>query len=86
MKKWIKPVVACVIIIFLALAVYYSIPYVKLLYTQDGREVLNKKIQSFGAFAPLVFIGLEILQIVAAFIPGAPVEVLGGVLLEAFME
>ncbi len=84
MKKWIKPVAACVIIIFLALAVYYSIPYVKLLYTQDGREVLNKKIQSFGAFAPLVFVGLEILQIVAAFIPGAPVEVLGGVLFGSF--
>lgn len=56
------------------------IPFARLLCTEEGRAVIDAKVQSFGVFAPLAFIFIEILQIVAAFIPGAPVEVMSGVL------
>ena len=77
MKKKILYISA--IIIFIVL-LFLLIPFAKLLYTEDGRELINQKIQSFGSFAPIVFIAIEILQIVVAFIPGAPLEVLSGVL------
>lgn len=63
-----------------AVLLYYIIPLIKLIYTEEGRILLDEKIRSFGIFAPLIFIGIEILQIVLAFIPGAPVDIIGGVL------
>ena len=50
----------------------------------DVLDIIDEKISSLGIFAPLAFICLEILQIVAAFVPGAPVEILGGVLFGGF--
>jgi len=59
---------------------YFLFPYAVMLCSEEGRAVIHEKVQSFGVFAPLAFIGVEILQIVLAFIPGAPVEVMSGVL------
>lgn len=67
-------VLICIAVIILL------IPFAKLLYTEEGRELVNIKIKSFGSLAPIVFISIEILQIVVAFIPGAPLEILSGVL------
>lgn len=80
MKKFLKIsgciAAAALIIIF----IYYMIPFAKLLYTEEGRALIDSKVKSYGTFAPLAFVGIEILQIVAAFIPGAPIEVMSGVL------
>jgi len=46
---------------------------------QDHQE-FKKTISSYGAYAPLAFILLQVLQIVIAPIPGGAVEFLGGVL------
>lgn len=80
MKKALKIIGYIVIVALLAIMVYYAIPFAKLLYTEEGRALIDQKVNSFGTFAPLAFIGIEILQIVAAFIPGAPIEVMSGVL------
>lgn len=81
MKKKILKTIAIVLITALCGALlYYTVPLVKLVYTEEGRILLDEKIQSFGIFAPLIFVGMEILQIVLAFIPGAPVDIIGGVL------
>ena len=81
MKKKILKTIAIVLITALCgVLLYYTVPLVKLVYTEEGRILLDEKIQSFGIFAPLIFVGMEILQIVLAFIPGAPVDIIGGVL------
>lgn len=80
MKKAFKITIYIAVAILLGLFIYYMIPFVKLLYTEEGRALIDSKVKSYGTFAPLAFIGIEILQIVAAFIPGAPVEVMSGVL------
>ncbi len=59
---------------------YFLFPYAVMLCSEEGRAVIHEKVQGFGIFAPLAFIGVEILQIVLAVIPGAPVEVMSGVL------
>ncbi|MDD7184250.1 MAG: VTT domain-containing protein [Ruminococcus sp.] len=79
-KKTAKTIATVLIIAVCGVLLYYIIPLVKLIYTEEGRILLDEKIRSFGIFAPLIFIGIEILQIVLAFIPGAPVDIIGGVL------
>lgn len=64
--------------------IYLCLPLVKLLCTEEGRAVIDSKVKGFGAFAPLAFICIEIIQIVAAFIPGTPIEVMSGVLFGGF--
>jgi len=79
-KRILKSVITVILIALCVILLYYTIPLIKLVYTKDGRILLDEKIRSFGIFAPLIFIGFEILQIVLAFIPGAPVDIIGGVL------
>ncbi len=83
MKKILKILLYIVVLAVILLLVYYAVPLAKLIYTENGRESLNKWVESFGAFAPAAFILIEVLQIVAAFIPGAPVEIMSGVLFGA---
>lgn len=80
MKISKKSILYALVIIVCIAVVIMLIPFAKLLYTEEGREVINHKIKSFGKLAPLAFIGIEFIQIIVAFVPGAPVEVLGGVL------
>ena len=77
-NKKIKIIITVIIISICAVIIYLLLPFVKLLYTEEGRVLLDEKIKSYGILAPLIFIAIEILQIVAAFIPGAPVEIMGG--------
>ncbi len=83
-KKLARISVWLIIIAAVSGIIYLCIPIAKLLYTADGRAVIDSKVQSFGPWAPLAFIGIEIIQIVAAFIPGAPVDVMSGILFGAF--
>lgn len=80
MKNKAKIILMTILIIACTIFLYYMIPLIKLVYTEEGRSLLDAKIREFGVFAPLIFIAIEILQIVLAFIPGAPVDIMGGVL------
>lgn len=83
-KKTIKIAFAIAIILLcLALTVFVLIPFIKLLATKSGRMIIQKKVESFGIFAPILYILMEITHIVLAFIPGGPVEIIGGVLFGA---
>ena len=46
--------------------------------------MIQKRVEGFGIFAPVLFVLMEITHIVLAFIPGGPVEIIGGVLFGAF--
>jgi uncharacterized membrane protein YdjX (TVP38/TMEM64 family) len=80
MKKTFKIILYIVAVLLVIALIYFTIPFIRLLMTDEGREVLNEKISSYGKLAPFVFVCIEILQIVAAFIPGAPIEIMSGVL------
>lgn len=84
MKKIVKIALYIAVAALLIIFVYYMIPFVKMLYSEEGRAEINQIVGSFGKLAPLIFISIEIIQIVAAFIPGAPVEVMSGVLFGSF--
>ena len=62
------------------LCVRYGVPLTKLLATEEGREQICEKVESYGAFAPAAFMLLMVVQIVIAFIPGGPLELIAGML------
>ena len=65
------------------LTVKYITPLSRYLVTEEGREALCRKVESYGAFAPLVYIAFMVFQIIIAFIPGGPLELVGGMLFGA---
>lgn len=73
-----------IILLCAALTIFVLIPFIKLLSTDEGRLVIQDKVKSFGIFAPVLFVLMEITHIVLAFIPGGPVEIIGGVLFGSF--
>lgn len=69
------------IIIFLLLMAALTLifwPYVKELGTEEGREAFGAWVDGLGFGGWLVTLGIQLLQIFVAFIPGEPVELLLG--------
>lgn len=80
-KKGIRiAVIAVLLAVLTIVCVRYVVPLSRLLVTQEGRAYICERVESFGILAPLVFILLMALQIVIAFIPGGPLELIGGML------
>jgi uncharacterized membrane protein YdjX (TVP38/TMEM64 family) len=81
--KWI--LVICILAGLSFLSIYqYNTPLwhkaVKLYYILQDHHRLKEIISSYGAYSPLAFIFLQIVQIVVAPIPGGAIELLGGYL------
>ncbi len=71
------------IIIFIAVMGVLTIalwPYIKTLGTPEGREAFGEWVDGLGFGGWLVSLGIQLLQIFVAFIPGEPVELLLGYL------
>ena len=69
------------IIIFLLLMVVLTIllwPYIKELSTEEGREQFKAWVDGLGFGGWLVTLGIQLLQIFVALIPGEPVELMLG--------
>lgn len=74
-------IIAVVLFLLIAAAVTVAaIPYCKLLATEDGLAKAKEKVMEAGVLGPVVYMLLVVAQIIIAFIPGGPVEILGGVL------
>jgi uncharacterized membrane protein YdjX (TVP38/TMEM64 family) len=71
------------IIIFLLMMVVLTWifwPYVKSLGTEEGREAFGEWVDGLGFGGWFITLGIQLLQIFVAFIPGKPVELLLGYL------
>lgn len=83
--KWKWVLLLCILagLIFFLVYQYNSqiwVQFTKLYNLYRDHQEFKKTISSYGAYAPLAFILLQVLQIVIAPIPGGAVEFLGGVL------
>lgn len=69
-----------IIIFILALAILTLIllPEIKRLGTEEGREAFSAFVEGLGFGGWLVTLGIQVLQILVAFIPGEPVELMLG--------
>ena len=78
-KKLLKDAIP--MIIFLLLMVVLTVvfwPYIERLGTAEGREAFKSWVDGLGFGGWLVTLGIQLLQIFVAFIPGEPVELMLG--------
>ena len=76
--RWVL-VIALFFSLMLALA-FLSFPYITLLSKPEIQQKLKMEVTSFGLIGCLLVLCIQIIQIVIAFIPGEPVEILAGAL------
>lgn len=81
-KRVIKPSYILVGVLLLAMigVTIACFPWFAHLATDEGRLALQKQLDSFGAAGVLLLLGIQVLQVVVALIPGEPVELIAGVM------
>ena len=84
-RKWTWTVSLCILIGVLSFLIYHYnsqiwLSVIRIYHLYQDHEAFKKVISSYGAYAPLAYILLQIVQVVIAPIPGGAVEFLGGVL------
>lgn len=79
-RNMIRLVAVCIFLIVSIIATITLIPFVQNLMTDEGRIYLQEKVNNAGIWGWTLFLGLQILQVVVALIPGEPVELIGGIL------
>lgn len=77
LKKWIVPTIIVVLLIVCTIVFF---PIFKGLAVAEKRNELVYFIRSKGVWGILVLLGIQVLQVVVAVIPGEVVEVISGVL------
>lgn len=84
-KKNIIRLIAVIVLLCVAVGItIFCVPLVKSLTTDAGRIAFQNRVAEFGPLGWLLFLILQILQVVIAIIPGEPVEIIGGVLFGTF--
>ena len=85
MKKYNRPagrlIIAITVFFSLMIALsLISLPYISLLSEPEVQQSFKAKVASLGMVGWLLILCIQIMQIVIAFIPGEPVEILAGAL------
>jgi uncharacterized membrane protein YdjX (TVP38/TMEM64 family) len=78
-RKWTWIVSLCILIGVFSLLVYHYNSQIwlwmrKVYHLYQDQEAFKKVISSYGAYAPVAFILLQVLQVVVAPIPGGAIE------------
>lgn len=80
-KRQMKIVKAVLLIFFLAVVTFFTIkllPLFKDLGSTEGRNLFKSKIDAMGPLGAFMIIGLVFIQLLLAFLPGEPLEILAG--------
>ena len=82
--KIIKLILFILTILLLIYLTIKFLPFFKNLSTREGQLIFKEKIKNTGIFSPLIIIGIMILQMLVAFLPGEPVEIIAGMCFGTF--
>jgi len=77
---WKNIIIISVVLLVFVGATLALLPYITRLATEEGRAQFSAWIDSLGFGGWLVTLGIQILQVIFAFLPGEPVELMLGVL------
>lgn len=84
-KKNIIRLIAVIIFIGIAItATILILPFINNIRTEEGRLAIQETVSNSGISGVFLFLGLQILQVVIALIPGEPIEIIGGILFGTF--
>ena len=84
LKKGVKITAGILIGIGLILLCIWLFPYVLSLQDEAVRAQFEAYIDNLGIWGFFVMLGIQILQVIIAIIPGEPVEIISGVLYGGF--
>lgn len=80
-KRQMKIVKAILLILFLIVVTFFTIkllPLFKDLGSTEGRNLFKNKIDAMGPLGAFMIVGLVFIQLLLAFLPGEPLEILAG--------
>lgn len=80
----IKISIICLLIITAITLIIIYLPNIYKLIDKDNQDNLINKIRNKGINGWFIFLLIQIFQVVISFIPGEPIEVIGGVIYGAF--
>ncbi len=83
-KKAIKIVAVVILVIVMLGLTIIGIPLVNMLSTDEGRDAIQAIVDRNIVLGVLVYLVLQMLQVVVALIPGGVIQILGGVLFGNF--
>lgn len=79
-KKWLGLLLLGGFLLLLGGITYALLPYIRMLGEESTRAQFQGWIDGLGPMGWLVLLLIQVLQIIVAFIPGEPIEVLAGLL------
>ncbi len=77
-------IAAVVFLISMVALTLVALPYIKLLFEPKTQQKFISWIISLGGWGWIVVLGIQVVQIIIAFIPGEPIEILAGLLYGGF--
>lgn len=77
-KKILNTSIFVVFILVLVLLSVYFFPFVISLTKEENRVILQNKIDSWGFWGYFAAVGIQVLQVVVAVLPGEPIEIILG--------
>lgn len=83
-KKWGKIIAISIVLIIMIALCIWLFPYVLSLRDETVRAQFESWIDSLGVLGFFVMLGIQVLQIIIAIIPGEPIEIISGVLYGGF--
>lgn len=75
---------SCVFIALVIITMLLMLPYIEKLSEPEYQSQFKSWVESIGVRGWLAVLGIQILQIVIAFIPGEPIEILAGIIYGSF--
>lgn len=83
-KKWGKIIAISIVLIIMIALCIWLFPYILSLRDETVRAQFESWIDSLGVLGFFVMLGIQVLQIIIAIIPGEPIEIISGVLYGGF--
>ncbi|MCD8328518.1 MAG: VTT domain-containing protein [Ruminococcus sp.] len=83
LKLITRGIILGIMIVLMVVATIALIPVISILKTDEGSEKLLSFIEARGVLAPVIFMGLQALQVIIPLIP--PIQIVGGILFGPIM-
>lgn len=77
-------IASCAFVALVIITLLIMLPYIEKLSNPEYQNQFKNWVESIGIIGWLIVLGIQILQIVIAFIPGEPIEILAGIIYGTF--
>lgn len=79
-REWVRLILSALVLFAMVPITILAIPKVMALTQPHTRELLQRQLESQGIGGWVAFLGIQVIQVVVAMIPGEPIEILAGIL------